>query len=44
METAFTILHPRCPEFVPGTCDRAEPSLRAVGYGQGASCFLYPST
>ncbi len=36
--------HPRCPEFVPGTCDRAEPSLRAVGDGQAAGCFLYPST
>ena len=33
--------HPRCPDFMPGTCDRAEPSLRPVGPGQDASCFLY---
>jgi peptide/nickel transport system ATP-binding protein len=34
--------HPRCPDFVAGTCDRAEPALRAVGERQAASCFLYP--
>jgi peptide/nickel transport system ATP-binding protein len=33
--------HPRCPDFMPGTCERAEPSLRPVGPGQEASCFLY---
>jgi peptide/nickel transport system ATP-binding protein len=33
--------HPRCPEFMPGTCERAEPSLRPVAAGQAASCFLY---
>jgi len=33
--------HPRCPDFMPGTCDRTEPSLRPVGDGQDASCFLY---
>jgi oligopeptide/dipeptide ABC transporter ATP-binding protein len=33
--------HPRCPEFMAGTCERAEPSLRRVGAGQAASCFLY---
>jgi peptide/nickel transport system ATP-binding protein len=33
--------HPRCPDFMPGTCDRAEPGLRPVGDGQQASCFLY---
>ena len=34
--------HPRCPQFVPGTCDRAEPALRPVGERQAASCVLYP--
>jgi peptide/nickel transport system ATP-binding protein len=33
--------YPRCPDFMPGTCDRNEPSLRPVGDGQGVSCFLY---
>lgn len=33
--------HPRCPDFVPGTCDKAEPSLLPVGERQQASCFLY---
>jgi peptide/nickel transport system ATP-binding protein len=34
--------HPRCPDFMPGTCDAAEPALEAVADGQLASCFLYP--
>ncbi len=33
--------HPRCPEFMPGVCDRSEPTLRVVGEDQAASCFLY---
>jgi peptide/nickel transport system ATP-binding protein len=33
--------HPRCPDFMPGTCDAAEPALLAVDAGQAASCFLY---
>jgi peptide/nickel transport system ATP-binding protein len=33
--------HPRCPDFMPGVCDRSEPDLRAVGEEQAASCFLY---
>jgi len=33
--------YPRCPDFMPGTCDRNEPSLRSVGDGQDVSCFLY---
>jgi peptide/nickel transport system ATP-binding protein len=33
--------HPRCPDFMPGTCDQAEPGLGPVGDGQAASCFLY---
>jgi peptide/nickel transport system ATP-binding protein len=33
--------YPRCPDFMPGTCDRNEPNLRPVGGGQDASCFLY---
>ena len=34
--------HPRCPEFMPGRCDREEPVLRPVGGGHTVSCFLYP--
>ncbi len=33
--------HPRCPDFMPGTCDRSEPGPRVVGEGHAASCFLY---
>jgi peptide/nickel transport system ATP-binding protein len=33
--------HPRCPDFMAGTCETAEPALRAVDDGQAASCFLY---
>ncbi|MBN2115911.1 MAG: ABC transporter ATP-binding protein [Anaerolineales bacterium] len=35
--------YPRCPEFIPGTCDQAEPALRAVSEQQSVSCFLYQS-
>jgi peptide/nickel transport system ATP-binding protein len=33
--------YPRCPSFMPGTCDRTEPRLLPVNEGQLASCFLY---
>ena len=33
--------HPRCPDFMPGTCDRQEPNLLPVGDRQAVSCFLY---
>jgi peptide/nickel transport system ATP-binding protein len=33
--------HPRCPSFIPGRCDTAEPRLTAVGSRTKASCFLY---
>ena len=33
--------HPRCPDFIPGTCDRSEPGMHPVGVGQNVSCFLY---
>ena len=29
------------PDFMPGTCDRQEPSLRPVGDQHAVSCFLY---
>ena len=32
--------HPRCPDAIPGLCDRRTPALRPVG-AQSASCFLY---
>jgi len=34
--------HPRCPDFMAGTCDQLEPSLRPVGDQHAVSCFLYP--
>jgi oligopeptide/dipeptide ABC transporter ATP-binding protein len=34
--------HPRCPSFMPGTCEMDEPEMREVGPDQAASCFLYP--
>lgn len=33
--------YPRCPEFIPGTCDVQEPQIQPLGEGQYASCFLY---
>jgi peptide/nickel transport system ATP-binding protein len=36
--------HPRCPAFMPGTCDRNEPKLAPVAANHEASCFLYPGS
>jgi peptide/nickel transport system ATP-binding protein len=33
--------HPRCPSFMPGTCDVHDPRLLPVDGRQSASCFLY---
>jgi peptide/nickel transport system ATP-binding protein len=33
--------HPRCADFVAGTCDRREPVLQSVGDRHAVSCFLY---
>jgi peptide/nickel transport system ATP-binding protein len=33
--------HPRCAEFMPGTCDARTPALQAAGERQLVSCFLY---
>lgn len=33
--------HPRCPDFMPGRCDAAEPMPKAVNERQIVSCFLY---
>ena len=33
--------HPRCPDFMPGRCDRSEPPLLPIAPGQHAACFLY---
>ncbi len=33
--------HPRCPAFMPGVCERAEPQLVPVGDKHEVSCFLY---
>src|SRR5512142_484359 len=34
--------HPRCPDFMAGTCDVKEPALVAINGTQKVSCFLYP--
>ncbi|MGH7301660.1 MAG: ABC transporter ATP-binding protein, partial [Candidatus Rokuibacteriota bacterium] len=33
--------HPRCPDFMVGTCDREAPRPRGVGDRHSVSCFLY---
>lgn len=33
--------YPRCPDFMPGMCDRQEPGPLVVGERQKVSCFLY---
>jgi len=33
--------HPRCPDFMPGRCDVAEPKLQKLNERQVVSCFLY---
>jgi peptide/nickel transport system ATP-binding protein len=33
--------HPRCRDFMPGTCDEGVPPLISVGERQKASCYLY---
>jgi peptide/nickel transport system ATP-binding protein len=33
--------HPRCPDFMPGRCDRQAPRLRPVADRHTVSCFLY---
>jgi len=33
--------YPRCPSFMPGTCDKFEPELIHINDRQDAACFLY---
>jgi peptide/nickel transport system ATP-binding protein len=33
--------HPRCPDFMPGVCDRAFPAETAQGERHVTACFLY---
>jgi peptide/nickel transport system ATP-binding protein len=33
--------HPRCPDVMPGTCDRLEPQLLPENQHSKVSCFLY---
>jgi peptide/nickel transport system ATP-binding protein len=33
--------HPRCADFMAGTCDRRTPALKTVGDQHAVSCFLY---
>ena len=33
--------HPRCPDVIPGICDKHEPELHSIGDEHLVSCFLY---
>ena len=33
--------HPRCPSYIPGTCNQREPGMVTVNSRQQVSCFLY---
>jgi oligopeptide/dipeptide ABC transporter ATP-binding protein len=35
--------HPRCPEFMRGTCDKSFPAEVAIGDSHAAACHLYTS-
>ena len=35
------LFHPRCPEFMAGTCEQRIPTLLPVGPNQDVSCFLH---
>jgi oligopeptide/dipeptide ABC transporter ATP-binding protein len=35
------LFHPRCPDFMPGKCDVAEPAFKKVGTRHHAACYLY---
>ncbi|HMR31053.1 MAG TPA: ABC transporter ATP-binding protein [Geminicoccaceae bacterium] len=36
--------HPRCPDWIRGTCETAFPATTSAGPGQEVSCFLYTGT
>ena len=33
--------HPRCPDYMPGTCERAFPATAGEGTGHEVACWLY---
>jgi oligopeptide/dipeptide ABC transporter ATP-binding protein len=35
--------HPRCPDFIPGTCDKTFPAEVAIAANHAAACHLYTS-
>ena len=35
--------HPRCPQFVPGVCDRVAPEVIEAEPGHMVRCLLYKS-
>lgn len=35
------LFHPRCPDFMPGRCDRVAPGWQQVSEGHWVSCLLY---
>lgn len=38
------VFHPRCPEFMPGRCDKIAPQWTEVGDEHWANCLLYEET
>lgn len=38
------VFHPRCPEFMPGICDRVEPQFGRVGEERWVRCLLYDAS
>jgi oligopeptide/dipeptide ABC transporter ATP-binding protein len=38
------VFHPRCPDFMPGICDRIEPKFGQVGEDQWVRCLLYDAS
>jgi len=35
------VFHPRCPDFMPGKCDKIAPTSQKVGQDHWVSCLLY---
>ena len=33
--------HPRCPDYMPGVCEKGDPPLTEIAHGHKVSCFLY---
>ena len=33
--------HPRCPDYIPGVCEKRDPPLTDIDSGHAVSCYLY---